>query len=88
MDIIYLLIPIAIVLIGFGTWAFFWSVNTGQFDDLESPAHRILYDDDEEMIPEEARVQSTDEANDSADVAAGTEGADSSESPSESEPKA
>ena len=57
MDIIYLLIPIAIVLIGFGTWAFFWSVNTGQFDDLESPAHRILYDDDEEMIPEDARVQ-------------------------------
>jgi len=56
MDIIYLLIPIAIVLVGFGTAAFFWSVNSGQFDDLESPAHRILYDDDEAMIPEDARV--------------------------------
>jgi len=55
MDIIYLLIPIAIILVSFATWAFFWSVNTGQFDDLESPAHSILYDDDEQLIPEEAR---------------------------------
>lgn len=57
MDIVYLLIPIAIVLVSFAIWGFFWSVNSGQFDDLESPAHRILYDDDEEMIPEDARVQ-------------------------------
>ena len=88
MDIIYLLIPIAIVLIGFGTWAFFWSVNTGQFDDLQSPAHRILYDDDEEMIPEDARVQRTDAASESTDVTPVTEGTDSTGSPSESEPKA
>ena len=88
MDIIYLLIPIAIVLIGFGTWAFFWSVNTGQFDDLESPAHRILYDDDEEMIPEDARVQPSDPAKESADAAEGTEGSNCAATPSESEPKA
>jgi len=55
MDIIYLLIPIAIILVSFATWAFFWSVNSGQFDDLESPAHSILYDDDEQLIPEDAR---------------------------------
>lgn len=57
MDILYILIPIAILLLAFGTWAFFWSVNSGQFDDLESPAHRILYDDDEDMIPKDARVK-------------------------------
>ncbi|WP_432698627.1 cbb3-type cytochrome oxidase assembly protein CcoS [Marinobacterium sp. YM272] len=51
MSIIYLLIPIAIILASIAIWAFFWSVNTGQFDDLESPAHSILYDDDEELIP-------------------------------------
>ncbi len=34
MDIIFLLIPIAIVLAGLATWAFFWSVNNGQYDDL------------------------------------------------------
>ena len=56
MNIIYLLIPIAMILAGIGIWAFFWNVNHGQYDDLESPAHSILYDDDEELIPEDARV--------------------------------
>ena len=71
MEIVYLLIPVAIILVAFATWAFFYSVNSGQFDDLESPAHRILYDDDDEdMIPEDARVKkepdapSTDKPND------------------------
>lgn len=56
MDIIFLLIPIAIILAGCGIWAFFWSVNTGQYEDLESPAHSILYDDDEDLIPDDAKV--------------------------------
>jgi cbb3-type cytochrome oxidase maturation protein len=56
MDILILLIPIAIILAGFAIWAFFWSVNSGQYDDLESPAHRILFEDDEDMIPDDARV--------------------------------
>lgn len=66
MEIVYLLIPVAIILVAFATWAFFYSVNSGQFDDLESPAHRILYDDDEDMIPEEARVkkESSDQSTD------------------------
>jgi cbb3-type cytochrome oxidase maturation protein len=46
MDILLLLIPLSVVLallIGAGFW---WSVTSGQFDDLEGPAHRILADDD------------------------------------------
>ncbi len=62
MEIVYLLIPVAIILVAFATWAFFYSVNSGQFDDLDSPAHRILYDDDEDMIPEDARVKKESEA--------------------------
>jgi len=46
MEIIYLLIPLSLVLIGVIVWAFFWAVRSGQFDDLEGPAHRILMDDD------------------------------------------
>lgn len=46
MEIIYLLIPLAVVLAGVIAWAFFWSVKSGQFDDLEGPAHRILMDND------------------------------------------
>ncbi|MDO6513147.1 MULTISPECIES: cbb3-type cytochrome oxidase assembly protein CcoS [Neptuniibacter] len=57
MDIIFLLIPIAIILASCAVWAFFWSVNNGQYDDLDSPAHSILYDDDEALIPDDAKVK-------------------------------
>lgn len=57
MDIIFLLIPIAIILAGCAIWAFFWSVNTGQYEDLESPAHSILFEDDEDLIPDDAKVK-------------------------------
>jgi cbb3-type cytochrome oxidase maturation protein len=46
MDILILLIPLSVALvlaIGAGFW---WSVKSGQFDDLEGPAYRILDDDD------------------------------------------
>lgn len=47
MDIIYLLIPITLVIAGLMVWALMWAIKSGQFDDLEGPAHRILMDDDE-----------------------------------------
>ena len=47
MDIIYVLVPLSIVLIGIATLVFFWAVRNGQFDDMDSPAHKILFDDDE-----------------------------------------
>ena len=46
MEILYLMVPLGLVLVGVGLWAFFWAVGSGQFDDLEGPAHRILTDDD------------------------------------------
>ena len=46
MEIVYLLVPLAVILAGVIVWAFFWSVKSGQFDDLEGPAHRILMDRD------------------------------------------
>jgi cbb3-type cytochrome oxidase maturation protein len=47
MEIIYLLIPLAILLAGIIIAVFFWAVKSGQFDDLEGPAHRILMDEDD-----------------------------------------
>jgi cbb3-type cytochrome oxidase maturation protein len=46
MEIIYLLIPLSILLVGVIIWFFVWAIRSGQFDDLEGPAHRILMDDD------------------------------------------
>ena len=46
MDILYLLIPLSVVLAFLIGAAFWWSVKSGLFDDLEGPAHRILNDDD------------------------------------------
>lgn len=46
MEIIFITIPITLIFIGVGASLFFWASNKGQFDDLDSPAHRILFDDD------------------------------------------
>ena len=48
MEILFVLIPLSLVLLGIAVWAFFWAVRTGQFEDLDSPAYRILMDDDEQ----------------------------------------
>ena len=52
MNIIFLLIPLGLVLLAAAVVAFFWAVRSGQFDDLESPACRILLDDDRSPPPE------------------------------------
>ena len=46
MDVLILLIPLSVVLVVLIGAGFWWSVRSGQFDDLEGPAHRILADDD------------------------------------------
>ena len=46
MSILYLMIPMGILILIGALWAFFWAVDSDQFDDLESPAWRILLDDD------------------------------------------
>lgn len=46
MDIIYLLLPVALIIVIIIIAIFFWAVKSDQFDDLEGPAHRILMDDD------------------------------------------
>jgi cbb3-type cytochrome oxidase maturation protein len=47
MAALYLLIPLSIVLVGAGIWAFFWAVNNGQFEDLDGPGTSVLDDDDD-----------------------------------------
>ncbi|MGD8809841.1 MAG: cbb3-type cytochrome oxidase assembly protein CcoS [Gammaproteobacteria bacterium] len=47
MSILFALIPLAMLLLGVAVWAFFWAVRSGQFEDLDTPAVRILLDDDD-----------------------------------------
>jgi len=47
MDVLLFLIPIALLLGGIGLAAFFWSLKSKQYEDLDGAAHRILIDDDE-----------------------------------------
>lgn len=51
MSSLYLLIPLALVLLGVSVWAFFWAVRASQFDDLDSPALQILLDDERAPPP-------------------------------------
>ena len=50
MEIIYLLIPISLILLGLIVWILLWAVRDGQYDDLEGPAHRILMDEDKIVV--------------------------------------
>lgn len=45
MEILYLMVPLGLILVGLGVWAFFWAVGSGQFDDLDSPGWSVLTDD-------------------------------------------
>lgn len=47
MNVLIYLIPVALLLGALGLGAFLWSIRSGQYDDLEGAAYRILEDDDE-----------------------------------------
>jgi len=46
MHILFVLIPLSLILVAGAVWAFFWAVDHGQFDDLESPGWDALQDDE------------------------------------------
>ncbi|GGF57731.1 cbb3-type cytochrome oxidase assembly protein CcoS [Alteromonas lipolytica] len=58
MSIIYVLIPLAIILVAVAIGIFFWAVKSNQFQDLERHGYSILFDDD---LPEEQRKQAEDQ---------------------------
>ena len=55
MQIVMILVPVMLILVALGIVLFSWAVKDGQYDDLDGPAHRILYDDDKDMIPDDAK---------------------------------
>lgn len=47
MNSLYLLIPLAVVLVALAIWALFWAVKSGQYDDLDTESRRILFDNED-----------------------------------------
>lgn len=53
MDSIYVLIPVTTILLGLAIAAYLWSVNSGQFDDLDKASQSILFDDTDTVAPKD-----------------------------------
>lgn len=47
MEVAIYLIPAGMIFGGIIVWALFWAIRTGQYDDLDGAANRILHDDEE-----------------------------------------
>lgn len=58
MTVIYLVLPLAIILAAAAVGAFIWSVRRGQYDDVDTPAIRMLHGDEPIDPP---RTRSADE---------------------------
>lgn len=62
MEILYLLIPLSVVLVFLIGAVLWWAVRSGQFDDMEGPAYRILMDDD--RVSSEVRQTDAEKSSD------------------------
>jgi len=51
VETIFVLLPLALLIAAIAVGLFIWAARTGQFDDLETPAVRILFDDEEPRRP-------------------------------------
>jgi cbb3-type cytochrome oxidase maturation protein len=73
MNAVFSLLPIALLLLALGAGALIWAVRSGQFDDLEGPAHRIIHDDDDPRIPfnQPAEDEGTEEGPEKPDTGKG-----------------
>ena len=56
MDILILLIPLSLAIVGVIAWIMLWATRNGQFDDLEGPAHSVIMDDDTPHPPQDKPV--------------------------------
>lgn len=61
MTMLYVLIPLAVVLLGIAIWALVWAIKSGQFDDLESQGWSVVLDDDQKPPPEIDEIHMEDE---------------------------
>ncbi|MDT8320341.1 MAG: cbb3-type cytochrome oxidase assembly protein CcoS [Xanthomonadales bacterium] len=70
---LYLLIPLALMLLGVAAWALIWAIRSGQFDDLESHGWSVVLDDDQKP-PGEPAPEETDPTDPGSDKRTGSDG--------------
>ena len=46
MSVLYIVVPLALGIVAVAVLAFLWAAKRGQFDDMDTPATRVLHDDD------------------------------------------
>lgn len=85
---LYLLIPLSVVLVFIIGVIFWWSVRSGQYDDMEGPAHRLLLEDRDEPQPDrkgsvKASVKARPGEMESSDVESGSNNSKSIDAKSE-----
>lgn len=51
MSVLFIVLPIALLLAAAGVSAFLWAVRRGQYDDLDTPPYRAMFDDDDVSHP-------------------------------------
>ncbi len=50
-QLLYVMIPAALLIVAIAIYIFFWAVDSGQYDDLDGPAHSVLFDDQDPNAP-------------------------------------
>lgn len=60
MSILYVLIPLAVILLALAVWALVWAIKNGQFDDLETHGWSVVLDDDQKPPPVSDNVNDED----------------------------
>ncbi len=46
MSVLFVVVPLALVIVGIGVCGYLWAVKNGQMDDLETPALRVIRDEE------------------------------------------
>jgi len=64
MTMLYVLIPLAVVLLAVAVWAMLWAIRSGQFDDLDSHGWSVVLDDDQKPPPIEGDETENDRVQD------------------------
>lgn len=60
MEVLFIVFPLALLIAAVSVAAFIWAVRRGQMDDLETPAIRMLHDDEEDVVERKPEDEAAD----------------------------